>query len=463
MGGHAQLPSTSSLFGALLLLFCLQEFCRILDDVIVHGFPMLHQMDSVLTEEKDSMMPDTSPKSSPQPFIPFLAPSPMTPFFRSGTPKLSGRCILNFSAVESLISTTAVDCLASFAPFLANVICCPQFQATLVILIGQSSKNTGMLALDSTHANYCLSDFQQILESRGANDDLQQICSIHPLNLTEGSCPVNDISEFESAVDSSRLLAACGKVDAVNECCSQICQNAILEAARKIASRDGGLTSTDITSNLPGHYSRIDACRSIVLRWLSSRLNPLSAKHVLRRISNCHVNEACPLVFPDTTKVAEYCVNRIKNHTRCCKAMSNYVSHLQKQSFITNLQALDCAALLGLKLQNMNVTTDIYSFCQITLKDFSLQVGSQESGCLLPSLPSDATLDPSSGISFTCDLNDNIAAPWPSVSGPPTSSCNKSVNFPALPAATSAHIGENGMDTRLPLFIAFLLALQMLS
>lgn len=48
-----------------------------------------------------------------------------------------------------------------------------------------------------------------------------------------------------------------------------------------------------------------------------------------------------------------------------------------------------------------------------------------ESGCLLPSLPSDATFDPSSGISFTCDLNDNIAAPWPSASQASSSSCNK--------------------------------------
>ncbi|XP_010930038.1 uncharacterized GPI-anchored protein At1g61900 isoform X2 [Elaeis guineensis] len=458
MGGHELLHPTSSPFAALLLFLCLLEFCCKVDDVIVHGFP-LHQIDSGLIEEKSILVPDTSLISTPQPFIPLLAPSPMTPFFSNSTPKLSGRCTLNFSAVDSLISTTAVDCLSSFAPLLANVICCPQFQAMLVILIGQSSKNTGMLALDSTQANYCLLDYQQILESRGASGNLEQICSIHPLNLTEGSCPVNDISEFESAIDSSKLLLACERVDAVNECCSQICQNAIREAATKIALRDGGLTSMDISNNLPEHYSRIDGCRSIVLRWLSSRLDPLSAKHVLRRISNCNVNEACPLVFPDTTKVTEYCGNRIKNNTACCSAMDNYVSHLQKQSFITNLQALDCASLLGLKLQKMNVTTNIYSFCQITLKDFSLQ----ESGCLLPSLPSDAMFDPSSGISFTCDLNDNIAAPWPSASGAPTSFCNKSVNLPELPAATSAHIAENEKDMKLPLLIALLVVLQMLS
>lgn len=447
--------------GAVVFILCLQELFCILDNVIVHSFPLVHQIDYVLIEEKNIHLKDTSPSSAPQPFIPLLAPSPLAPFFNISTPKLSGRCTLNFSLVDTLISTTAVDCWDFFAPFLANVICCPQFEATLAILIGQSSKDTGLLALRSADANYCLSDVQQILGSQGANGNLQKICSIHPSNLTEGSCPVNDINGFESAVDSSKLLAACKRVDPVNECCSQICQNAIFEAARRIAFRDGDLSVMGTTSTLSEHSVRIDDCRNIVYRWLSSRLDPLSSQKVLRRISNCKINGACPLVFPDTKSVAGYCMNMIKNHTQCCNAMSNYISHLQKQSFITNLQALDCAALLGLELQKINVSTNIYSSCHITLKDFSLQaVGSQESGCLLPSLPSDATLDPSSGISFTCDLNDNIAAPWPSMSQAPSSFCNKSVKLPALPSATSAQTGNSG-NLKLLLILPCLLLIAM--
>lgn len=49
-----------------------------------------------------------------------------------------------------------------------------------------------------------------------------------------------------------------------------------------------------------------------------------------------------------------------------------------------------------------------------------------ESGCLLPSMPSDVIFDQYSGISFLCDLNDNIPAPWPSTSQLPAQSCNKS-------------------------------------
>lgn len=462
MGENALFHPYFSPIGAFAMLLALQGLCT-LDKLVVYGSSLVHPMDSKVTKVKDNtFLPVMSPNSAPQPLVPHLAPSPLAPFLNNSTPKLSGQCTLNFSIVDSLMRTTAVDCWVSFAPFLANVICCPQLRATIHILIGQSSKETGMLALDATNANYCLSDVQQILGSQGASYDLQKICSIHPSNFSEGSCPVKDITEFESVVDSSRLLAACKKVDAVNECCSQICQNAILEAARGISSRDGGLPSMDVTNSLPGHSSRLDDCRNVVLRWLSSRIDPLSANQVLRRISNCNVNGVCPLVFPDTKHVAEKCGNAIKNHTACCHTMSNYVAHLQKQSFITNLQALDCATLLGLQLQKMNVSTNIYTFCHITLKDFSLQVGSQESGCLLPSLPSDATFDPFTGISFTCDLNDNIAAPWPFSSQAPSSSCNKSVNLPALPAATSAQIGIDGRYVTLQQLIVMFLALAIL-
>ncbi|KAJ0983102.1 hypothetical protein J5N97_011357 [Dioscorea zingiberensis] len=456
MGGGALLPPALRLLSAFFTLLCLEEIIRF-DNSMVHSFPLPHQLDSTPKKENGVLIPQIPPNSSPQPLIPLLAPSPLAPFSNNSMPKISGKCMLNFSAVESLMSTAAVDCWASFAPFLANVICCPQLQATLVILIGQSSKDSGMLALDSMHANYCLSDVQQILQSQGANANLQHICSILPSNFSEASCPVSDVNGFESVVDSSKLLAACQKVDPVNECCSLICQNAILDAASELASRDGGLPSMKIAHLSTEHASRIDDCRSIVLRWLSSRLDPSSAKQMLRRISNCEVNAVCPLVFPDAKSVARECKNRIKNHTACCNAMDNYIVHLQKQSFITNLQALDCAASFGLQLQKMNISTNIYNFCHVTLKDFSVQVGSQESGCLLPSLPSDATFDPVSGISFTCDLNDNIAAPWPNASQVTSSSCNKTVKVPALPAATSAQPGKDTIRMMLTLLVDLLL------
>ncbi|KAK1307768.1 putative GPI-anchored protein [Acorus calamus] len=179
-GGDRGPPPVLSLLRGLFLLLLLNEpnFHEVMGD-------KLHQSSIPLDEEKN-LLPYISPSTSPRPFIPILAPSPSGENF----PKLAGLCMLNISAVGSLMKMTAVDCWAFFAPFLANVICCPQLQATLVILIGQSSKETGMLSLTMTHANHCISDVQQILASQGANDDLQQICSIHPSNLTEASCPV---------------------------------------------------------------------------------------------------------------------------------------------------------------------------------------------------------------------------------------------------------------------------------
>ncbi|XP_062106115.1 uncharacterized GPI-anchored protein At1g61900-like isoform X2 [Humulus lupulus] len=403
------------------------------------------------------------PSENPEPFLPVLGPSPMmplTPLANGNVPVLSGLCKLNFSAVDTLLTITATDCWTSFAPYLANVVCCPQFDATLVTLIGQSSKDSGMLALNLTHSKQCLSDVEKILTSRGANVRLQKICSIRAANLTEASCPVISTDSFESIVDSSRLLLACRKIDHVNECCEQVCQNAISDAAQKIALN--GMSSLSGGSVSGEQLSQIDDCKNIVLRWLASKLDPPSANSVLRGLANCKINKACPLVLPNITHVVQECGEVIRNQTTCCKAMEIYVSKLQEQSFITNVQALNCAAFLGMKLQKANVSKNIYNLCHINIKDFSLQVGSQEYGCLLPSLPSDATYDRTTGVSFICDLNDNIAAPWPSPSSEYVSTCNKTTKLPAVPKATSAQKGLHNQKWKVPLFITIMSVIKML-
>ncbi|KAK2980695.1 hypothetical protein RJ640_011315, partial [Escallonia rubra] len=426
---------------------------------ITHCSLFNSMVDSDLVQLKhDILFPNNSPAMAPQPLLPLSAPSPLMPFTSIGLPKLSGQvlqlsrltvddmrlldlsglCPLKFSAAETLLSTTATDCWASLAPYLANVVCCPQFHATLVILIGQSSINTRKLALNVTQAEHCLSDIEQILGGQGANENLHNICSISPSNLTKASCPVEDVSEFERILDTSLLFAACKKIDAVDECCNQVCQNAISNAATKIA-----LKSKSEALVLPEHSSMISDCKNIILRWLASKVEPSSANTVLRGLSSCNMNKVCPLDFPNMSNISKECGNMTSNQIACCGAMDNYMSRLQEQSFITNLQALNCAALLGKKLQNSNVSGNVYSLCHINLKDFSLQ----DSGCLLPSLPSDVTYDSSSGIGFLCDLNDNVAAPWPSTPFVPASSCNQTTKLPALPKATSAQSGKESLTS----------------
>ncbi|KAF5756493.1 putative uncharacterized GPI-anchored protein-lke [Helianthus annuus] len=401
---------------------------------------------SLISDQRaDSLLPEISPTGNPEPLYPLLGPSPSSPFTitNNTTPKLSGLCTLDFDAIDTMMSITATDCFTVFAPYLANVVCCPQLEATLVILIGQSSKKTKTLSLNSTHAKHCLSDFDQILTSQGADNTLQQICSIGPSNLTEASCPVKDVDGFEKMVNASKILDSCGKIDLVNECCRETCQNAISEAAKDLASVSNefdAMGMSDISTRV------INDCKSIVLRWLASKLEPLRAKEALRGLANCNLNKVCPLVLPNVRPVAQGCGDEISNHTSCCNAMGSYVSHLQKQSFLTNLQAINCAASLGHKLQKENITNNVYNLCHVNLQDFSLQ----GSGCLLPSLPSDATFDKYSRVSFICDLNDHIPAPWPSVSHPAPSSCNKTVKVPALPAATS---GQRGLYADAVMFL----------
>ncbi|KAL5773328.1 hypothetical protein ACOSQ2_013252 [Xanthoceras sorbifolium] len=234
--------------------------------------------------------------------------------------------------------------------------------------------NTGLAQVIESPANHPsqIAPFQNY-QGALATDDLKQICSIHPSNLTEASCPVKDVSEFESTVDSSKLLSACEKIDPAKECCDQICQNAILEAATTIAMKVSEPLNMVGSNGLHEHSTTINDCRSIVLRWLASKLDPSRGKEVLRGLSNCNVNKVCPLAFPNTKHVAQSCGNGIRNQTACCNAMESYVSHLQKQTLITNLQALDCATLLGMKLQKSNITTDVYKLCHLSLQDFSLQ------------------------------------------------------------------------------------------
>ncbi|BFG26135.1 hypothetical protein CerSpe_124090 [Prunus speciosa] len=50
--------------------------------------------------------------------------------------------------------------------------------------------------------------------------------------------------------------------------------------------------------------------------------------------------------------VVKECANGISNQTACCRAMDSYVSQLQQQSFVTNLEALNSAASLARKVPN---------------------------------------------------------------------------------------------------------------
>ncbi|KAF5746067.1 hypothetical protein HS088_TW06G00232 [Tripterygium wilfordii] len=316
------------------------------------------------------------------------------------------------------MSKSAVDCYDFFNPFLNNAVCCPQFRATLDILMGQSSKNTGSLVLDQEQAMICLFEVNQILYNRGTDEDVGSYCSIPPTYLAEGSCPVTHVSEFESIVNSTRLLDACRKIDPVNECCKQDCQRAILRAAIEIALKSSSASHGVRLS------TKIKDCKNIVRRWLASKLDPSSANGVLRALTSCEINKVCPLDFPEVTDVSKECGGVISNSTSCCTAMEFYMTYLQEQTLLTDLQSVNCAISLGKKLRKANVTQNVYSLCNIKLMDFTAQ---GYSGCLLPRVPVDAIYNNPSGLGVSCNINGDVEAPWRSNSSMPYSYCYKSI------------------------------------
>jgi hypothetical protein len=90
----------------------------------------------------------------------------------------------------------------------------------------------------------------------------------------------------------------------------------------------------------------------------------------LNLVLNCVV---CPLEFDDPSSVVKACDKASSSRPACCAALHTYIATRQKQIFVTNLQAINCATMFGSMLQKAGVGNDIYQLCDIDLKDFSLQ------------------------------------------------------------------------------------------
>ncbi|KAH8484530.1 hypothetical protein H0E87_028844 [Populus deltoides] len=313
--------------------------------------------------------------------------APMYPTFPTTyEPNLTGKCPVNFTAMSNVIDRTASDCSQPLAALVGNVICCPQLGSLLHIFQGYFSGNSDKLVLQNAVADDCFSDIISILASRGANITIPTLCSVKSLNLTGGLCPVKDVVNFEKIVNTSKLLEACSTVDPLKECCRPICQSAIIEAALEISGTQLTINDNRDLVTVPNHNDPLSDCKGVVFSYISRKLSADAANSAFRILSACKVNKGTVAII--------------------------------------------CATVLGSKLRQGGVMTNVYELCDIDLKDFSIQ------GCLLRSLPADVILDNSTGFSFTCDLTDNIAAPWPSSSSVSSVSlCAPEMSLPALPTS----------------------------
>ncbi|KAL8479466.1 hypothetical protein ACS0TY_026384 [Phlomoides rotata] len=375
-------------------------------------------------------------------------------------PILTGRCPVNFSAISSIMEKTASDCNQPLAGVVGNVICCPQFSSLLHIFQGFYSTSSDNLVLQNAVADDCFTDIVSILSSRGANSSLPTICSTKSTNLTGGSCPVKDMTTFEKTVNTSRLLESCSTIDPLKECCRAICQPVVMEAALKLSGVQSYMNDNKDAFGLSNHVDVLNDCKGVVFSWLSRKLPNDSANKAFRILSACKVNKACPLDLKQPTEVIAACRNVAAPSPSCCSSLNTYIAGIQKQMLITNRQAIICATMFGAMLKKGGVMTNVYELCDVDIKDFSLQVYGQE-GCLLGSLPADMVYDNITGFSFTCDLRDNIAAPWPSSSSVTSLSlCAPEMSLPALP--TSHNLGNpgcrgGGVDLIVPILSIFVL------
>ncbi|CAN6977088.1 unnamed protein product [Brassica oleracea var. botrytis] len=369
--------------------------------------------------------PSVIPKyeSPPLPWTP-----PMYPTFPDTyQPKLTGKCPADFQAISSVIDTAASDCSQPFAALVGNVICCPQFVSLLHIFQGQHKSDK--LVLSDAVAADCFSDIVSILVSKRANMTIPELCSVTYSNLTRGSCPVQDAAVFEKAVNGSKLLDACRTVDPLKECCKPVCQGAIMEAALAISS--GGSNN---------NVNALNDCKNVVFSYISRKLPADKANTAFRILSSCKVNKVCPLEFKEPTEVVKACRNAAAPSPSCCTSLNSYISGIRNQMLITNKQAIVCATVFGSMLRKGGVMTDVYELCNVDLKDFSVQAYGMQQGCLLRSYPADLIFDNTTGYSFTCDLTDNIAAPWPSSSSVSSLSlCAPEMSLPALPTSQQTH------------------------
>ncbi|KAL5781210.1 hypothetical protein ACOSP7_006239 [Xanthoceras sorbifolium] len=370
-------------------------------------------------------------------------------------PNLTGRCPVNFSAISSIMDKTASDCAQPMASIVGNVICCPQLSSLLHIFQGFLSMTSGKLVLQNAVANDCFSDIISILASRRANITIPTICSVTSLNLTGGSCPVKDVTSFEKTVNTSKLLDSCSTVDPLKECCRPVCQPAIMEAALQISGTQLTINENEKTVGGSNHIDALSDCKGVVYAYISSKLSADAANTAFRILSACKVNKVCPLQFKQPPlDVIKACRNVAAPSPSCCSSLNTYISGLQNQMLITNKQAIICASLFGAMLRKGGVMTNIYELCDVDLKDFSVQ-----EGCLLRSLPADVIFDNTTGYSFTCDLTDNIAAPWPSSSSMSSLSlCAPEMSLPALPTSeTLKNSGCRGcaLEVLVPIFSFF--------
>ncbi|KAJ8548143.1 hypothetical protein K7X08_021379 [Anisodus acutangulus] len=408
----------------------------------------------------------------PYPF-PGKSLPPMYPSFpKTYDPVLTGRCPVNFSVISSITEKTASDCTRSLSTVVGNVICYPQFNNLIHIFQGFYSNRSDTSVLQSAVADDFFRDIISMLASKGANSSISGLCSVKSSNLTGGSCPVKDIeaallfSGIKTTLGGKNIVGVPCEIDTLNECKGVVYS----WIARKQQFDDA----------------------SFAFRLFSS----CKANKVV--IWGCSVSPGIQVAAPSpsccsslTAYIAGIQKQMLITNRQAIICAAAFGSMLQKAGVMTNVYELCDIDLKDLSLQGFVsgmispiddddmeedpeepeeemeedpeedpeynpaeyepadrgvIKLDARIWCGTHyrfswLRLYWLSNSNQLAGCLLRSYPTDLVYDKSTGFSFTCDLNDNIAAPWPSSSiGTSLSLCALDMSLLALP--TSETLGS---------------------
>ncbi|KAF3616845.1 hypothetical protein FXO37_34925 [Capsicum annuum] len=146
-------------------------------------------------------------------------------------------------------------------------------------------------------------------------------------------------------------------------CCQVAQPMTILSGAECVDPKDGFRDSSCSSMNHP-KGSLIDDIKDATL---SLETSPTASPQPLLPL--LAPSPLAPFTNSTSPKLSE-----LPNRYLLLVGGSRYpVELVGRQSFVTNLQALDCAASLRLKLQKGNVSKNVYDLCCISLKDFSVQ------------------------------------------------------------------------------------------
>ncbi|XP_065017506.1 uncharacterized GPI-anchored protein At1g61900-like isoform X2 [Musa acuminata AAA Group] len=257
-----------------------------------------------------------------------------------------------------------------------------------------------------------------------------------------GRCPVNfsslsDIFDKTASDCSAPLAALVGNVI----CCPQV--NSLMHIFQGVYSSESDML---VLQQATANYCFSDLINILASRGANSTiptLCPVKSSNLTG--GSCPVKDLVTFEkIVNTSKLLDSC-STVDPLKECCRPICQpAIVEAAFQISLRGASMLDSSRIPG-STAGITVVNDckgvVYTWLSRKLSSEAANTAYRilssckvNKGCLLRSLPADIIFDNVTGFSFTCDLSDNIAAPWPSSSSLSSLSlCAPEMSLPALP------------------------------